>query len=78
MRKLFLLLVFAVTVSLSALAQQVTVHGTVVAASDQEPIIGATVTGKGTGIMTATDVNGEFTLTVPASCKKLVVSYIGM
>lgn len=78
MRKLFLLFVFAVTVSLSALAQQVTVKGTVVNASDQEPIIGATVAGKGTNVYAATDVDGEFTITVPASCKKLVVSYVGM
>ncbi|MCH5233345.1 MAG: TonB-dependent receptor [Muribaculaceae bacterium] len=78
MRKLFLLFVFAVTVSLSAFAQQVTVKGTVISAADQEPIIGATVKGKGTDVMTATDVNGEFTLTVPAACKKLVVTYIGM
>ena len=78
MRKLFLLLVFAVTVSLSALAQQVTVHGTVISASDQEPVIGATVTGKGTDIATVTDVNGQFVITVPASCKKLAITYIGM
>ena len=43
-------MVFALTVSLSALAQQVTVKGTVVNASDQEPVVGATVAGKGTGI----------------------------
>ena len=71
-------MVFALTVSLTALAQQVTVKGTVVSASDQEPIIGATVAGKGTGVFAATDVNGAFTITVPASCKKLIVSYVGM
>ena len=71
-------MVFALTVSLTALAQQVTVKGTVVNASDQEPIIGATVAGKGVNVFAATDVNGQFTITVPASCKKLVVSYVGM
>lgn len=78
MRKLFLLIVIALTVSLSALAQQVTVNGTVVSASDQEPIVGATVAGKGAGVFTATDVDGKFSITVPASCKKLLITYVGM
>lgn len=66
------------TVTLPALAQDVTVKGTVVQASDQEPIIGATVRGKDTNAFTATDVNGEFTLSVPRNCKKIQVSYVGM
>lgn len=78
MRKLFLLLVIALTVSLSAMAQQVTVKGTVLNASDEDPIVGATISGKGTSVYTASDVNGQFTITVPASCKKLQVSYVGM
>lgn len=78
MRKLLLIFAFALTVSLSALAQQVTVKGTVYDAKDQEPIVGATVSGKGAEAYTATDVNGEFSLTVPSSCKKLVISYVGM
>ncbi len=43
-----------------------------------QPVIGATVVVKGTSTGTATDLDGNFTLTVPASSKELTVSYIGM
>jgi hypothetical protein len=43
-----------------------------------EPIIGANVMVKGTGIGSATDINGNYTLTVPGSSDALQVSYIGM
>ena len=42
-----------------------------------EPCIGATVMIQGSKTGTKTDVDGHFTLTVPAG-KKLVISYIGM
>jgi TonB-linked SusC/RagA family outer membrane protein len=44
----------------------------------QVPLIGATVTVKGTKTGTTTDVAGKFTLTVPDNTKTLVVSYVGM
>ena len=44
-----------------------------------EPVMGATVRVPGTKIMTTTDANGNFKLgNVPASAKKLNVSFIGM
>ena len=39
---------------------------------------GASVSVKGTQLGTTTDVNGQFSLNVPANAKTLVISYIGM
>lgn len=44
-----------------------------------EPVMGATVRVPGTKVITTTDANGNFKLKgVPATAKKLTVSYIGM
>lgn len=63
--------------SLSVFAQDRTISG-VVRDTQGEPIIGANVMVKGTGIGSATDINGNYTLTVPGSSDALQVSYIGM
>jgi TonB-linked SusC/RagA family outer membrane protein len=44
----------------------------------KEPIIGASVSVKGTSIGTATDANGRYTLTIPASAQTLLVKAVGM
>jgi TonB-dependent starch-binding outer membrane protein SusC len=44
----------------------------------QAPLVGATVTVKGTKDATTTDAVGKFTITVPASGNTLVISYVGM
>ena len=63
-------------VSLSATAQNKVVKGTVVDVNN-EPIIGATVLVSGTtNNGTTTDIDGKFTINVPAG-KKLKISYIG-
>lgn len=78
MKKLYLMLMAIMIATIGAYAQQRTVSGVVVGASDGEPLIGATVMPEGhPGMGTATDVDGEFTLNVPASAKRLVVSYVG-
>ena len=41
-----------------------------------EPVVGATVSVPGTSIATATDIDGRFTLNVPAQ-KSIHVNYIG-
>ena len=62
-----------------ATAQVQTVTGTVTSEEDGLPIVGASVTVKGTQQGTATDMDGHFTIAnVPASAKSIVVSYIGM
>lgn len=76
MKKLFLLLVAVLTLSLCASAQTRTVKGTVLDAENDEPLIGVSVTAGGNyGV--STDMDGNFTLQVPASASKLTVSYVG-
>lgn len=43
-----------------------------------DPVIGASVAVKGTTIGAMTDVDGKFTLAIPADSKVLVFSYVGM
>lgn len=57
------------------LTAQTTVTGTVTA--NGEPQIGVTVKAKGSTIGTATDVNGKFTIRVPAGTQTILVSYLG-
>lgn len=57
---------------------QTTVKGNVIAEDDGLPVIGASVFAKGSStIGTVTDLDGNFTLEVPASVKSLVVSFMG-
>ena len=74
-RKLLLCAIALVSFTLSA---QVKVTGVVLQASDNEPVIGATVKVQGTSIATATDLDGKFTLNAPSSKSILEVSYVGM
>jgi len=75
MRKLlFLIMVFVATIS-SAMAQK-TVTGTVTA--EDTPLPGVTVVVKGTTVGTVTDVDGKYSLSVPATAKTLLFSFIGM
>ncbi len=78
MKKLFLLLAAIVTIVMSASAQTRTYHGTVLSSADDEPLLGATVMPIGGGQGTSTDIDGRFTLSVPASVKEVKVSYVGM
>lgn len=55
------------------------ITGTVIAEEDNEPIIGASVSVKGTSIGTITDFDGHFTLQdAPEETQTLIVSYVGM
>lgn len=56
--------------------QHIKVGGKVIDATTGEPIIGANVLVKGKQIGTSTDINGNFTLDVPANAQ-LTISYIG-
>ena len=78
MKKLFLLLMTVVLTSAVALAQNRTISGTVMSAADDEPLPGAAVQPVGGGVGVATDVDGNFTISVPKNVTKLTVSYIGM
>ena len=75
MRKLFLIIM--TLMSCSWAIAQTTYSGTVVDASNNEPLVGATIMPIGGGNGAATDVNGKFSITVPNSVREAKVSYIG-
>ena len=60
----------------SALAQT-KVSGTVYSQEDGQPIIGAAVKVVGTSTGLLTDVNGKFSLTIPAGKDQLEITYLG-
>ncbi|MDE5773863.1 MAG: TonB-dependent receptor [Muribaculaceae bacterium] len=74
-RKLWVTMAMVIALAFPALAQKITVHGTVI---DEygDPLIGATVMEKGTSNGTAADVDGNFELSVNPNAT-LVVSYVG-
>ena len=62
-----------------ASAQSQKVSGVVLSEEDGLPVIGAAITVEGTSLGTITDFDGFFNITnVPATAKKIKVSYIGM
>lgn len=80
MRKLHwrtIVLVWMLLGALTVKAETLTVTGTVVSASDNEPLIGASVVVKGSSASTITDVNGSFTLANVERGAVLTASYIG-
>lgn len=74
--KKYLLTMLIAVVALAAKAQNITVKGTVIEASTNEPLIGATVKVKGTGTGTVTNFDGEYQVTVDKNAT-LVFSSIG-
>ena len=63
-------------IAMSAWASK-TVNGKVVSAVDNEPLIGATIQAVGSSQGTATDINGEFTVTVNDNVTQLTISCVG-
>lgn len=74
-RKVLVTLLLVVSLAFPALAQKITVNGTVVD-NTGEPLIGASVMAQGTTVGTATDFDGNFSLSVEPTAT-LVVSYVG-
>lgn len=77
MKRLLLLLAVCLSGISMVCSQNQTIQGTVVNASDGEPIIGASVAVQGTSQGSITSVDGEFQVSV-AQGAKLVISFIGM
>lgn len=77
MKKLFLLLTAVIMAVVCALAQNRTITGVVVDAENNDPLVGATVMPVGSQNGVATDLEGQFTLTITSSVKEITVSYIG-
>ncbi len=61
----------------SAFAQDMTISGTVLSASDNQPLPGVSVVEKGTTNGTQTDFDGKYTLKVSGNATTLVISYFG-
>ena len=75
MKKTFFLLVAMLIASVTAMAQNVSISGKV-ADANGEPLIGVSILVQGTTTGTMTDVDGNFTLAVPANAI-IEVSSIG-
>ncbi len=70
---LLLLLIMAIAMQ----AQEITVHGNVTSATDDEPLIGASIVSTvQESLGTITDLDGNFVITVPEG-SSLSISYIG-
>ena len=76
MKKTLLSAILMFIMALAAHAQNITVHGTVISRSDDEPLIGASVLCEATKAGVSTDIDGRFELSVPAG-STLKVSYVG-
>ncbi|WP_158288503.1 carboxypeptidase-like regulatory domain-containing protein [Mucilaginibacter psychrotolerans] len=55
----------------------ITITGVVKAKDDNLPVPGANIVAKGTGISTQSLLDGSFTLRVPASTKRILISFLG-
>ena len=53
------------------------VSGKIVSADDGDPMIGATVTVKGTNLGTVSDIDGNYSIVLPQNNRQLTFSYIG-
>ena len=72
MKRTFLSAVLSLMVAIIAQAQNITVHGTVLSKTDDEPLIGASVRCEATKAGVATDFDGNFQISAPkdATLKK--------
>ena len=71
-----MLVLISCFLSILVYGQNLTIKGHVSDIS-KEPIIGASVVVKGSNLGTITDVDGNFSLTVPGKNAIIVVSYVG-
>ncbi|WP_321426069.1 TonB-dependent receptor [uncultured Bacteroides sp.] len=74
--KKYLFIILSV-ISMSVYAQKITLTGKVIAANDKEPIIGATVSIKGSTIGTMTDISGNYSLSNVPNDATVIFSVIG-
>ena len=78
MRKILLLGLMLFLVNAVAFAQGRVITGTVTSTEDGLGVPGATVLVKGTTIGTATDIDGKYSITVPAGSNVLVYTFVGL
>ena len=73
----FLLLMISMAIPVQALAQNITVKGTVTEAGTDEPLIGVSVVVKGTAVNAVTDIDGNYKLKNVPGKGTIVLSYVG-
>ncbi|MFN3997004.1 SusC/RagA family TonB-linked outer membrane protein [Algoriphagus sp.] len=78
MRKVLLLGLMLFLASAVAFAQGRVITGTVTSVEDNMGVPGATVLVKGTTIGTATDLDGKYSINVPAGSNVLVFTFVGL
>lgn len=76
MKQIFLTCILLFTAA-ALFGQNRTVSGKVTESGTDDPLVGATILAKGTTTGTVTDVDGNYSLNVPAGCTALQVSYTG-
>ena len=76
MKKLFLLLLTIFAIGMCASAQTRTVRGIVLDVDHDEPLPGVSVSASNVA-GTVTDIDGVFSISVPAKTTKLTFSYVG-
>jgi TonB-linked SusC/RagA family outer membrane protein len=77
MKKILSVILILCGFMLTAYGQQKTVTGTVTGVEDGQPVVGATVTVKGTSVGVSTDINGKYQISV-APGATLEFRYVGM
>jgi len=80
MRKALLCIValFTMTLTFEVSAQQRVITGTVISEEDGLGLPGATILVKGTTVGTTTDLDGNYSITVPGGSDVLIYSFIGL
>ena len=80
MRKalLYVVALFTMTLSFEVSAQQRVITGTVISEEDGLGLPGATVLVKGTTVGTTTDLDGNYSINVPAGSDVLIFSFVGL
>lgn len=80
MRKalLFVIALFTMALSFEVSAQQRVVTGKVISDEDGQGLPGATVLVKGTTVGTTTDLDGNYSINVPAGSDVLIFSFVGL
>jgi len=78
MRKIILMFTLISFFGIQSVFAQTTVNGTVTSADDGSTLPGVSVVIEGTSLGTTTDMDGNFSLSVPSGSTAIVFSFIGM
>ncbi|HEY4965440.1 MAG TPA: carboxypeptidase-like regulatory domain-containing protein, partial [Puia sp.] len=76
LQKMCCMLLGILLFSCAAFAQR-TVTGKVINKTNQQPVVGATVTVRGTVVASITDTSGNFSLVVPKNKSELEITSVG-